>query len=370
MRSDIVDLSSNDYLGIASDRKFVEDFFANLPTDKINLTTSASRLLSGFQAEYTELEDTLAKAYGREALLFNSGYHANTGIIKALGGKKTLFLADKLVHASIIDGLQLAATTGSTYHRFRHNDFEHLDKLMEIYGSKFDRVVIIAESVYSMDGDTTNIGRLVKAKESHPNAVIYLDEAHGIGILGPQGLGLAFGDRDYSKVDIIVGTFGKALASMGAFAVISAELKEYLVNTARSLIFSTALPPVTIRWSLATLRRSMADDNARMQLQTVGLHLQSILYRESPLFCIKEDTPLHIQPYLLGNPRLAVEMSQKLSVVGFRVLPIRTPTVPPGTDRLRFSLSAAITPEQLDGLVEVLPSYEEWQILKKRGNIV
>lgn len=341
----LIDLSSNDYLGIAGDTEFISSFFGSLNPSDFIPTSSASRLLAGRQSEYTLLEDALAEAYGRAALLFNSGYHANTGIIRALASKSTLFIADKLVHASIIDGLNLATSAGATFIRFRHNDFDHLARLMDKHARTFDRVVIIVESVYSMDGDATDLDAVLSVRDMHPDAMVYIDEAHAVGVLGSQGLGMARGHARYNDCDIIVGTFGKALASIGAYAVISPGLREYLVNSARSLIFSTALPPVTMRWSLATLRYAMEADNRRAHLRLLGEKLAEKLGKP-----LAADVPGHIQPLIVGDPVRAVELSRKLMDDGFRVLPIRTPTVPPGTDRLRFSLSAALPLSALDNL--------------------
>lgn len=337
----LVDLSSNDYLGIAADSDFIHSFFDSLRHSDFIPTSSASRLLASRQSEYTSLEQALSIEYNRSALLFNSGYHANTGIIRSLADKHTLFLADKLVHASIIDGLCMATVAGATFMRFRHNDFSHLRSLMERYGESFRRVVIIAESVYSMDGDTTDLDKLIGVRDIHPNAMIYLDEAHSVGVVGNRGLGLARSHKSYDKIDIVVGTFGKALASFGAFAVTSPAIHDYLINTCRSLIFSTALPPVTIRWSLATFRYSLGADNSRARLRELGEQLAQIL---------GNDSPSHIQPLIIGDAQRAVALSAKLLKDGYRVMPIRTPTVPAGTERLRFSLSASIRPDNLKDL--------------------
>ena len=345
----IIDLSSNDYLGIASDFNFREEFYTSLSPADFLPTSSASRLLASRQEEYRALEDILDHAYSRPALLFNSGYHANTGIIKALADKSTLFVADKLVHASIIDGLNLAASAGAKFIRFRHNDWDHLDSIVTKQGSLFSRVVIVAESVYSMDGDMASLNRLVAAKNLHQNALIYLDEAHGIGVLGPKGLGLAAGHPQYKEVDIIVGTFGKALASMGAFAITSPILRDFLINTARPLIFSTAIPPVTARWSLATLKYTMGADNKRQHLNALAKELGTILGSDA-----STPYPTHIQPLILGDAARTLALSAKLLQNGFRVLPIRTPTVPKGTERLRFSLSASLNIEDLAKLKSII----------------
>lgn len=345
----LIDLSSNDYLGISENESLFQKFLEAADDMKPRGGSVASRLLAARQNEYFELEDEIARSYKREALLFNSGYHANVGILQALGDKKTLFVADKLVHASMIDGMGLATVAGASFVRFRHNDFNHLKKIVETKGKDFDRVVIVAESVYSMDGDTTDIDSLVEARSMHRNAMIYLDEAHAVGVLGVAGLGLAASHPRYDKIDIVVGTLGKAFASMGAYVVTSSTIKDYLVNRCRSFIFSTAVPPLSTLWSLMTFRYSLSADTDRDKLKAVARILAEILPGA--------ETPSHIQPLIIGTPTGAIEMAGKLREVGYKVLPIRTPTVPPGTDRLRFSLSAALNPEDLERLGDFFGTY-------------
>ncbi len=336
--SSVIDLSSNDYLGLAEDRSLRAEFLAGLNADNFQPTSSASRLLSSRQTSYTRLEYRLAEVYGRPALLFNSGYHANTGLVSALGGRRTLFVADKLVHASIIDGLQLS---GSRFERFRHNDYAHLEHLIKKYGPEYERIVIISESVFSMDGDYADISALAAAKKRHPDTLLYIDEAHGIGVCGPQGLGCVEASGLSGEVDIMVGTFGKALASSGAFAILSESLRQFMINRARSLIFSTSLPPLCAEWSLTTFNKALSMDSERLHLQNLASRLQQITGSK---VCS------HIQPLIVGDAQRAVALSAKLLDQGYKVLPIRTPTVPPGTERLRFSLSAALPLSTLDNL--------------------
>ena len=183
----------------------------------------------------------------------------------------------------------------------------------------------------------------------HRNAMIYLDEAHAVGVLGVAGLGLAASHPRYDKIDIVVGTLGKAFASMGAYVVTSSTIKDYLVNRCRSFIFSTAVPPLSTLWSLMTFRYSLSADTDRDKLKAVARILAEILPGA--------ETPSHIQPLLIGTPTGAIEMAGKLREVGYKVLPIRTPTVPPGPDRLRFSLSAALNPEDLERLGDFFGTY-------------
>lgn len=328
-----VDLSSNDYLGLGADRALRAEFLSTLDADNMLMTSSASRLLAGTQDDYNSLEAYLGELYGRPALLFNSGYHANTGLISALGGKDTLFVADKLVHASIIDGLTLSR---SDFRRFRHNDLRHLRDILTVHGPRYRRVVIVAESVYSMDGDRADIDGLIDARALHDNALLYVDEAHAVGVCGPQGLGLA---ARRPGVDILVGTLGKALASSGAYAVMDADLRRFMVNRCRSLIFSTVIPPVQARWTEFILRRTVAMDDRRQRLEALSRRMASILGIQGE--------PSHIIPYIVGDALRTVALSRALAAEGVKVLPIRTPTVPPGTERLRFSLSAALTDKDM-----------------------
>lgn len=337
---DMIDLSANDYLGLAADRELRADFLRTLTADTFLPTSSASRLLAATQKTYTSLEKLLDKLYGRPALLFNSGYHANTGMIAALGGPHTLFVADKLVHASIIDGLKLS---GSDYRRFRHNDTNHLQRIIADHGHEYDRVVIVAESVYSMDGDHADIDGLTAAKSLHNNTLLYLDEAHAVGVCGEHGLGLGAGRN---SVDILVGTFGKALASEGAFAIMSPTLRRYMINRCRSLIFSTAIPPVQAAWTETTVRRALTMDAERMRLTQLGRQVSSALGPQV--------TPSHIIPYIAGSAERALDMSAQLRNDGIKVLPIRTPTVPPGTERLRISLSAALSDNDMRRITHAL----------------
>lgn len=340
----MIDLSANDYLGLGSDISLREVFFNSYPASALMMTSSASRLLAGYQRPYHEFESLLASSYGngREALTFNSGYHANVGLVSALADKSTLIVADRLVHASIIDGIRLS---GADFVRFPHNDYVKLENILRGKAQSYSNVLIIAESVYSMDGDFADIRSLVNAKSLHPGALLYVDEAHAVGVCGPGGLGVVAGEDLIPRVDIIVGTLGKALGSMGAYAITSPEVKSFLINKARPLIFSTALPPLQLMWSKFMWLTALSADSRRESLHNLTETLANI---------IPGGAPSHIRPLIIGSARGAVELSLRLAQNGFKVLPIRTPTVPAGTERLRFSLSAAITPESLHPLKHIL----------------
>lgn len=346
-RALMVDFSANDYLGLASRDDLRDEFMTQALGQNLPLTSSASRLLAPHQDVYKQLEEKLEELYGRPALLFNSGYHANTGLIAALSDKNTIILADRLVHASIIDGIMLSKCE---WNRFKHNDIEHLERLIDRSRPDGDNILVIVESIYSMDGDSAPMEELLALKQRHPGLLLYVDEAHAVGVSGPHGLGLAAASSNPAGWDVVVGTFGKALASMGAFAVMSEEVKQLAVNRARSFIFSTALPPLNAAWSLYLVERMASMDQERRHVA----ELSKLLARELSEITGKPQVASHIQPLIVGDARRAVELSRRLEEEGLKVLPIRTPTVPPGTERLRVSLSAAMTRDDIERLSSAL----------------
>ncbi len=331
----MLNLSANDYLGLAGDVRRTEAFL-RAQAEAAGLGSSASRLLSGDHAAAAALERELAGAYGhgREALVFNSGYHANAGILPALAGRRDLVLVDKLAHASILDGVRLG---DASWVRYRHGDMAHLAELLEAKRAAFDCVFIVTESVFSMDGDFADLPRLVELKHRY-DAVLYVDEAHAVGVRGAHGLGLGEELDLLADIDILVGTFGKALASMGAYAVVSPVVKNCLVNSMRPLIYSTALPPVLVNWT-----RQVFGDMQSMSAERGRLAALADRFRAAVAVAgFERRGSAHIVPVVLGANAAAVDCAARLRDAGFLVFPIRPPTVPPGTARLRFSLSAAM----------------------------
>lgn len=200
-----------------------------------------------------------------------------------------------------------------------------------------------------MDGDCADIDTLAEIKRRYPGALLYIDEAHAVGVEGPAGLGICKASANFENVDIVVGTLGKALASSGAFAITSETMRKFMINKSRSLIFSTAIAPINVLWSRFTFQHTLGMDTERHHLKQLGAALSTELKSVG-----KSMHSGHIQPLIVGEPHLAVELSKKLRTEGFEVLPIRTPTVPPGTDRLRFSLSAALNLDDISRLGEAL----------------
>ena len=350
--SGLLDLSSNDYMGL----RFRETELKNKFADKFqsaSMSSSASRLLSVDQHAMSGLENLLETLYGRPAILFNSGYHANVGIIQALAIPNTLFVGDKLIHASMIDGIRLS---GTGFRRFPHNNIAALQKTIAKEAGNFDRIWILTESIFSMDGDMAPLEEIVALKNEYPNVRLYLDEAHGFGVRGDKGLGLAEELNLLSEVDILVGTLGKAAFSAGAFAMASRKMIDYMRNCTRSLIFSTALPPINAEWSRLTIEMLMAMNAERLGLKTISRTFRDALRRHG-LDVPEGDSP--IVPWLIGDAEKAVEYSRRLREKGILALPIRRPTVPPGGERIRFSLNAALGMEDIDRVtsqvISILP---------------
>lgn len=347
-----IDFTSNDYLGLAKRRpEFNAEFNAEFQSDfgHLDFTSSASRLLAQHQEIYTEFEQFVGNLYNRSTLLFNSGYHANVGAVSSLASLPgAVVIADKLVHASIIDGLRLS---GNRFNRFPHNDMAALERLIERHAHEGSPVIIIIESIYSMDGDFAPLEDLVNLKRRRPGIFIYLDEAHALGVRGNQGLGLAEEKGLLPQIDIVVGTLGKALASSGAFIAASENICRFLANSARSFIFSTALPPASVAWSLMMMKKIVAMQPERIKLEALASRMRQGIETITGTVSASQS---QILPFMVGDAKKAVMLSQALRKHGFNVLPIRHPTVPSGTERLRISLSAAHSESDIDFLLQAL----------------
>lgn len=344
----MLNLSSNDYLGLASDIELHREFLDTLTPETFLPSSSSSRLLTGNFTVYDRLEQQLAEAFGTEAaLVFNSGYHANTGILPAICDARTLILADKLVHASLIDGIRLS---GAKCIRFRHNEYCQLERLVEEQHSNWNSIIIVTESIFSMDGDAADLEELVHLKKRFPNVYLYVDEAHAFGIRGDNGLGCAEEQACITDIDFLVGTFGKSLASTGAYIVCKQVIRDYLINKMRTFIFTTALPPVNIQWTSFLLQRLPDFRSKRDTLKQTSQLLREALKQKG------YDCPSvsHIVPMVTGTSSASLLKAEELQRKGFYVLPVRPPTVPEGTSRIRFSLTAAIRMEEISALINQL----------------
>lgn len=322
-----INLSSNDYLGL-SDVSLQSEFMRTLDgrTDFL-MSNPSSRLITGNSPEYEQLESAVSALYGgRAASVLSSGYLANTGVLAAITQKGDLILADKYVHASIIDGLRLC---DCEWMRFRHNDMEHLRSLLKRHRHDYRNVWIATESLFSMDGDFAPMHELIELKQEY-DLKIYLDEAHAFGVYGAHGEGYAAQMGCCDQIDIIVATLGKAMSSSGAFVVSDTLTRNLLINRMRTLIFSTAMPPINLLWSSFLIERMDSFAHRRA-------HLQELIYTLTD-----NRTASQIIPIIVGRNAAAIELSARLKQHGFWATAVRYPTVPQGSARIRVSLSAAL----------------------------
>lgn len=336
---DLINLSSNNYLGLAQHPSLIEA--ARVGAAR-GAGAGASRLITGHDAVCELAEARLAELKGTErALLFGSGYLANVGTLAALLDRECTVLSDSLNHASLIDGIRLS---GARIVRYRHADLDHLRSSLQEVSARGSRALVVTDTVFSMDGDTAPLAEIVELKESY-GAALLVDDAHGGGVFGPNGEGYAHEVGVADRVDLTVGTFSKAFGAYGAYVAASTQWIEQLVNTARSLIYSTGLPPPTVSAISASIdlvrgadtRRAVLTAKAerfRKRLETLGLDIGG--------------STTQIVPIVVGKSDRALQFARALREHGILAVGIRPPSVPPDTARVRFSLMATHTDEQLD----------------------
>ncbi len=351
--------ASNDYLNLATDRRLARS--AARAALRFGVGAGASPLVSGLLPPLRRLERDIARWEGTEsALVFSSGYSANLAVLTSLAGPDAAIFSDEWNHASLIDGCRLSR---GRVHIYRHRDIEHLDRLLEECPSR--RRVIVSDSVFSMDGDLAPLPGLLALAERH-DCLLILDEAHATGVIGSQGRGvtdlLPAGTRGLQRL-IKVGTLSKALGAQGGFVCGSSQLIDFLVNHARPYIFSTALaPPIA-----AAARRALAlvqeEPQRRHRLAALARRLREALQHPAPppsagwpggLQDAEASFLTPIIPVIVGEARSAVELSRVLQQEGFLVPAIRPPSVPPGTARLRISLTAGHSDEDIQALAQAL----------------
>ncbi|MBJ6801679.1 8-amino-7-oxononanoate synthase [Geomonas propionica] len=339
-------LCSNNYLGLADHAALrrAAVFGAALGTG-----SGASRLVSGTMELHMELEERIARFKRTEkALVFNSGYAANTGIISALVGRGDDIFSDKLNHASIVDGALLSR---ANFHRFPHRDMAALERLLQEKAGT-GRRLIVTDGVFSMDGDIAPLQRMVQLARQH-DALLMVDDAHGTGVLGATGRGTAELLGVMDGVDIHMGTLGKGLGSFGAYAAASAEICEYLVNKARSFIFSTSLPPAVLAPSVAAL--DLVDSREGKELRD-RLAANVALFK-GKLAAAGFDTmgsETQIVPIFVGPAEATMQFSRELLEEGIFVQGIRPPTVPAGSCRLRCTIMATHEPADLEAAADTI----------------
>jgi len=335
----LLNLSSNNYLGLANSRLLREE--AGEWLQRFGASASASRLIVGNLSLHQTVEDKIAAFQGTEAaILYNTGYMANVGVISALMNKGDYILSDKLNHASIIDGIILS---GAEFRRYPHADLNRLEYLLQ-KGSARNRKLIVTDSVFSVDGDIAPLKEIVELKERF-GAILMIDEAHGGGVFGENRRGVAEMLRVEEGVEVHMGTFSKAFGSYGAYVCGSRKLVNYLINRSRPFIYSTSLPPAVLGANLAAIRvvAEMPELSQRV--------LENAAYLRQNLIRLGFNTlasASQIIPVLVEDNQKAVEFASMLLRKGVMAVAIRPPTVPPRTARLRLSVTAEHKCEDLD----------------------
>lgn len=347
----LIDFSSNDYLGFAKSEVIfncTHDFLKEHGIDSNGAT--GSRLLSGNHSLYPIVETLLCEFHNTEAaLVFNSGYDANLGFFSSVPQHGDLILYDELIHASIRDGIQLS---NAKAYKFKHNDLGDLDKKLKL--DKFDNIYVVTESIFSMDGDSPDLVALSELCQSN-NALLMVDEAHGVGVFGDKGVGLIQRLGLENMIFARLVTFGKALGSHGAAILGSNELKQYLINFSRSLIYSTALPPhnlATIYSAYKQLQETKSIEKLDYNIQFFKSEIKKNNLHDK---FIKSDSAIHCC-IISGN--VAVKsIAQELQNHGFDVKPILSPTVPKGRERLRFCIHSYNSEEEISEVLQLLVTF-------------
>lgn len=341
---ELINFSSNDYLNLSTDKNLINEFLEKYNgSNEFIFSSTSSRLLTGTSSCYKKLEKNLAKLFKKEAcLLFNTGYQCNLGVVSSLVNRDDVIFSDKLNHASIIDGMKLS---GTDFYRYRHFDYENLEKLLIKHRNNYKKAIIISESVFSMDGDIADIKKLVELKKKY-NCLLMIDEAHAFGIFGDNLAGISDQENLLDEVDIITATLGKSLAGMGAFCVSNKTIINYLINKANSFIFSTALPSINIMWS-----NFLIEEHFEL-LKEKAEKLKVLICEAHKL--LNDNGTTQIVPIIIGENNKTIKIAQQLQSEGFYILPVRPPTVPVNTSRLRLSLTTDITIEELKTVIDIV----------------
>lgn len=342
--TEFLNFSSNDYLGLSADPLLLER--AKEFLGSYGAGSASSRLIAGTLKIHTRLEEKLAALYQRErVLLYSTGFQANSTILPAITGKEDLILADKQCHNSIITG---CLASKAKWNRFRHNDMNHLESiLIKAQSAGFQNIWVITESVFSMDGDMAPLYDIVALSKKY-GARVYVDDAHGIGVFGKTGLGCTEG---MNEIDIIIGTFGKAAGSFGAFAACSNTVAEALVNFSNGFIYTTALPPPVIGAIDAAYDRIPQMNKEREHLLGLSLSIKEALNKSG---FETGNSASHIVPVLTGGDKQTVALSERLHQQNIFAPAIRPPTVPEGKGRIRLSVTAHHTQNDIKSLTEAL----------------
>lgn len=337
-----INFSSNDYLGIAQDKKLLEEFYSKYNP---KLSSSSSRLMSGSYTEVMELEKRAEEIYKKPCIVFNSGFDANSSILETFYGKNSLIITDRLNHASIYDGI---INSGAEIIRYKHLDMENLEEILKKYSGKYSDILVVCETIYSMDGDITPIKEITELKKKY-NFSLMIDEAHSYGV---YGYGMAYNFNLVKDIDFLVIPLGKGGGSVGAFVFCEEILKKYIINKSRKFIFTTALPPANNMWNLFILNKMENEEfnkKRKILLERVNFTLKKLKDKG-----IKTNSTSHIISVVIGDNRKIIKIENNLRAKGYFISGIKEPTVPKNTARFRISLNPEISFKNIENFIEEL----------------
>lgn len=348
----LINFASNNYLALANDKRIIKKGYSI--AKEFGAGSGASRLVSGTTKIFLTLEEKIAKWIKKEkALIFNSGYTANIGVLSAIADRETVIFSDKLNHASIYDGI---SQSKAIMERYRHNDIEHLRVLLEKYKS-YEKKIVITDAIFSMDGDIANLIEISKLKKEH-DFLFIVDEAHSLGIFGENGEGLVNQLNLNNDVDIIMGTLGKSIGVFGAFIAADNDIIEYLINFCRSFIFTTAFSPFVVGAIQESIKIIQSENRGEVVLKKARTLIE--MFKKEGINT--GNTNSQIVPIIVGENNFSLDLMNHLIGNAFFSPAIRPPTVQPKTARIRLGLSFFHTEDDLERLFIVIKNW-----FKKRG---
>lgn len=337
-----INFSSNDYLGIAENKKLLEEFYLKY---KPKLSSSSSRLISGSYKEVVELEKRAEEIYKKPCIVFNSGFDANSSIIETFYGKNSLIITDRLNHASIYDGI---VNSKAKFVRYKHLDMNNLEEILKKYSEKFFDILVITETIYSMNGDITPLNKIVELKKKY-NFSLMIDEAHSYGVFG---YGMAYNLNLVKDIDFLVIPLGKGGGSVGAFVFCDEIMKEYIINKNRKFIFTTALPPINNMWNLFILNKMKNEyfnEKRKKLFERINFALKKL--KE---YGLETNSTTHIISIVIGDNRKIIKIEKNLKEKGYFVYGVKEPTVPKNSARFRISLNSEMSFEVIENFIKEL----------------
>lgn len=336
----LCNLSSNDYLGIAQNNRLKEEFYKKY---KPRLSSSSSRLITGSSNEVMELEKLAEKIYNKPCLVFNSGFDANSSVIETLYNKESLIITDKLNHNSIYTGI---INSKAKFLRYRHLDLEHLEEILLKYQGIYEDILVVTETIYSMDGDMVDIEKIVHLKKKY-GFLLMVDEAHSYGV---YSYGISHSLHLVKNIDFLIIPLGKGGASIGAMVICDENYKKYLINKSNKFIFSTALPPINYQWNLFILENMKKFENERKKLRELKEFTLAFL-REKDILTV---STTHIISIIIGDKEKLIKIQKKMKEKGFLLYGVKEPSVPEGSSRFRIGLNPTLSKELIKNFIREL----------------